>query len=185
MLPMSHAQEQRLSVLQRALARLDQETMREALLRLAEAQQQLRAELERSGELFRRAAVEGALASRGADAEAVKQLQAEWTRGDAPRADTAAARGERALAARADSLARGIAQAAQDLAHATNAAGTARGAQPLARSQDAAGRAHRAMGPGPRAPAAGAPRAPGAGRAPAGTAPPPIPPARPAPRAPP
>jgi len=162
--------EQRLRDLQRALARLDPEAMRQALQRLAEAQQQLRAELERSGELFRRAAVEGALASLAADAEELKQRQAEWNGGDAPRADTAAAQGERALAARADSLARGIAQAAQDLAHATNVAGTAPGAQPLARSQEAAGRAHRAMGQAAGAAAAGDPRAAGAAGAEAETA---------------
>ena len=162
--------EQRLRDLQRALARLDPEAMRQALQRLAEAQQQLRAELERSGELFRRAAVEGALASLAADAEALKQRQAEWNHGDAPRADTAAAQGERALAARADSLAQGIAQAAQDLAHATNVAGTAPGAQPLARSQEAAGRAHRAMGQAAGAAAAGDPRAAGTAGAEAETA---------------
>ncbi|PYP31705.1 MAG: hypothetical protein DMD47_06125 [Gemmatimonadetes bacterium] len=162
--------EQRLRDLQRALARLDPEAMRQALQRLAEAQQQLRAELERSGELFRRAAVEGALASLAADAEELKQRQAEWNGGDAPRADTAAAQGERALAARADSLAQGIAQAAQDLAHATNVAGTAPGAQPLARSQEAAGRAHRAMGQAAGAAAAGDPRAAGTAGAEAETA---------------
>src|SRR5216117_2838450 len=55
----------RLRELQEALARLDPEATRRALERLAEAQQQLKAQLERSQELFRRAAVEGALASLG------------------------------------------------------------------------------------------------------------------------
>ena len=154
--------EQRLRDLQRALARLDPEAMRQALQRLAEAQQQLKEELERSGELFRRAAVEGALASLAADAAELKQRQAEWNRGDAPRADTAAARGERALAARADSLTRGIAQAAQDLARAANVANAATDAQPLASSQDAARRAQRAMGQAAGAAVAGDPRAAGA-----------------------
>ena len=159
--------EQRLRDLQRALARLDPEAMRQALQRLAEAQQQLKEELERSGELFRRAAVEGALASLAADAEELRQRQAEWNRADAPRADTAAARGERALAARADSLGRGIAQAAQDLAHAADAAPEA---QPLARSQDAARRAQRAMGQAAGAAVAGDARAAGATGAEAETA---------------
>jgi len=159
--------EQRLRDLQRALARLDPEAMRQALQRLAEAQQQLKEELERSGELFRRAAVEGALASLAADAEELQQRQAEWNRADAPRADTAAARGERALATRADSLGRGIAQAAQDLAHAADAAPEA---QPLARSQDAARRAQRAMGQAAGAAAAGDARAAGATGAEAETA---------------
>src|SRR5439155_905358 len=83
-------------------------------------------------------------------------------RGDAPRADTAAARGERALAARADSLTRGIAQAAQDLARAANVANAATDAQPLASSQDAARRAQRAMGQAAGAAVAGDPRAAGA-----------------------
>jgi len=161
--------EERLRDLQRALARLDPDAMRQALQRLAEAQQQLKEELERSGELFRRAAVEGALASLAADAEELKQRQAEWNRGDAPRADTAAARGERALAARADSLGRGIAQAAQDLERAGNAAGTAPDAQPLARSQDAARRAQRAMGQAAGAAVAGDARAAGAAGAEAET----------------
>jgi len=159
--------EQRLRDLQRALARLDPEAMRQALQRLAEAQQQLKEELERSGELFRRAAVEGALASLAADAEELQQRQAEWNRADAPRADTAAARGERALATRADSLGRGIAQAAQDLARAADAAPEA---QPLARSQDAARRAQRAMEQAAGAAVAGDARAAGATGAEAETA---------------
>src|SRR3989475_3177930 len=61
--------EQRLRELQEALARLDPEATRQALQRLAEAQQQLRRELERSEELFKRAALEGELASLAKDAE--------------------------------------------------------------------------------------------------------------------
>src|SRR5213076_2077915 len=72
----------RLRELQEALARLDPEATRRALERLAEAQQQLKAQLERSEELFRRAAVEAR---------------------------------QRALADRADSLARGIERVATDL----------------------------------------------------------------------
>ncbi len=106
--------EERLRALQEALARLDPEATRDALRRLAEAQQELREELERSTELFRRAAAEGALATLAADAEDLKQRQAEWTRDDAPRPDTAAAAREASLAAQADSLGRGIEQAARD-----------------------------------------------------------------------
>src|SRR5438094_1656406 len=51
--------EQRLRELQEALAKLDPEATRQALQRPAEAQQQLKAELERSRELFQRAAGEG------------------------------------------------------------------------------------------------------------------------------
>ncbi len=105
----------RLRELQDALARLDPEATRRALERLAEAQQQLKAELERSEELFRRAAVEGALASLAADAEDLRRRQAEWNREDAPRPDSAGAARQRALADRADSLARGIDRVAADL----------------------------------------------------------------------
>jgi hypothetical protein len=150
--------EERLRDLQRALARLDPEATRQALQRLAEAQQQLKEELERSGELFRRAAVEGALASLAADAEDLKLRQAEWNRDDAPRADTAAAAAERALAARADSLGRGIAQAAQDLARA---AGASPAAPPLATPGDAARRAQGAMRRAAAAADAGDPRTAG------------------------
>src|SRR5207253_10011369 len=70
--------EQRLRELQEARAKLDPDGTRQALQRLAEAQQQLKAELERSRELFQRAASEGALASLAADAEDLKRRQAEW-----------------------------------------------------------------------------------------------------------
>jgi hypothetical protein len=107
--------EQRLRELQEALGRLDPEATRRALERLAEAQQQLKAELERSEELFRRAAVEGSLASLAADAEDLARRQAEWNRDDASRPDSGAAARQRALADRADSLARSIVRVAEDL----------------------------------------------------------------------
>ena len=107
--------EQRLRELQDALARLDPEAARRALQRLAEAQQQLRQELERSRELFRRAAIEGALSSLAADAEDLRRRQDDWNQGDARRADSAAAAAERDLAARADSLARDLERTGQDL----------------------------------------------------------------------
>jgi hypothetical protein len=111
--------EQRLRDLQSALARLDPDATREALRRLAEAQQQLKETLERSQELFRRAAVEGQLASLAQDAEQLRREQSSWNTDQARRPDSAAAWSERALAERADSLAAGIAQANRDLG-ATN-----------------------------------------------------------------
>jgi hypothetical protein len=130
--------EQRLRELQEALARLDPEATRQALQRLAEAQQQLRRELERSQELFRRAALEGELASLAQDAEDLERRQTEWNKDDARRADSSAAAAERLLGERADSLAQGLGRAAQDLA---------RGAQtaPLAQPQGAVRRARAAM----------------------------------------
>src|SRR5204862_505340 len=130
--------EQRLRELQEALAKLDPDATRQALQLLAEAQQQLKAELERSRELFQRAATEGALASLAADAEDLKRRQAEWNGRDARRPDSAAAARERALAERADSLAHGIDQVGKDL-------GPKPGSETLAAPQQAAHRAQAAM----------------------------------------
>ena len=123
--------EQRLRELQEALARLDPEATRQALQRLADAQQQLRRELERSQELFKRAALEGELASLARDAEDLQRRQTEWNKEDAQHADSAAAAAERDLAAATDSLARGVDRAAETV--------------PLQQSQAAARRAHGAM----------------------------------------
>src|SRR5207247_204728 len=98
-----------------ALARREPEAARRSLQRLAEAQQQLRQELERSRELFRRAAVEGALSSLAADAEDLRRRQDDWNQGDARRADSAAAAAQRDLAARADSLAQDLERTGRDL----------------------------------------------------------------------
>ena len=135
--------EQRLRDLQAALARLDPEATREALRRLAEAQQQLRETLERSEQLFRRAAVEGQLASLAQDAEELQRDQKVWNREAARRPDSAAAATERELAGRADSLASGIAQAERDLAATRRSATDSGGA--LARPQAQARRAQSAM----------------------------------------
>src|SRR5467141_4175307 len=123
--------QQRLRELQEALARLDPEATRQALQRLAEAQQQLRRELERSQELFKRAALEGELASLAKDAEDLQRRQTEWTKDEAEHPDSAAAAAERDLATATDSLARGVDRAAQTV--------------PLQQSQAAARQAQRAM----------------------------------------
>lgn len=123
--------EQRLRELQEALARLDPEATRQALQRLADAQQELRRELERSQELFKRAALEGELASLAKDAEDLQRRQTEWTKDEAPHPDSAAAAAERDLAAATDSLARGVERAGETV--------------PLKNSQATARRAQRAM----------------------------------------
>ena len=128
--------EQRLRELQDALQRLDPEATRQALQQLAQAQQQLKDALQRTDQLFHRAAVEGELATLSADAEELRQRQAQWDSTQAPRADSEAAARERELAAGADSLASGITQAGRDLA-----AGDV-----LAPPLQAAGDARRAMG---------------------------------------
>jgi hypothetical protein len=123
--------EQRLRELQEALARLDPEATRQALQRLADAQQELRRELGRSQELFKRAALEGELASLAKDAEDLQRRQTEWTKDEAQHPDSAAAAAERDLAAATDSLARGVERAGETV--------------PLKQSQNAARRAQRAM----------------------------------------
>jgi len=150
--------EQRLRDLQAALARLDPEATRDALRRLADAQQRLRETLERSEQLFRRAAVEGELASLAQDAEALRHEQADWNRQAAPHPDSAAAAGERALAERVDSLAAGIAQADRDLAGAQrpSADSPAGLARPLDQARRAGGAMQRAAGSAERADARGA-----------------------------
>ncbi|HKT60022.1 MAG TPA: DUF4175 family protein, partial [Gemmatimonadales bacterium] len=94
----------RLQELQQALKDLDAEHTRDALERLAEAQKEAREALERSRELFRRAALEGDLANLSKESKDLAQEQREWNR-QIPTADSArAAQAERDLASRADSL---------------------------------------------------------------------------------
>ena len=145
---------QRLQELQEALQRLDPEATREALERLAAAQRQLRDELERSRELFERAALEGTLSTLAADAEELARRQDEWTRHAAEAADSAAtravARDEAALAARTDSLRAALADAARELA----GPGAGDSAQPLRDPRMAAQRAGETMRAAERAAAA-------------------------------
>jgi hypothetical protein len=99
---------ERLAELQRALRDLDAEQAREALERLAEAQREMREALERSRELFRRAALEGDLANLAQESRELSREQQEWN-AQVRNADSArAAAAERELAARADSLAEGL-----------------------------------------------------------------------------
>lgn len=128
--------EQRLRELQDALQRLDPEATRQALQQLSEAQDELKNALQRSDQLFRRAAVEGQLATLTADAEELKRRQADWNATQAPRADSTAAAQERELAAGTDSLMNGMRRAGQDL----------RATQPLGRPMQSAQAARQAMG---------------------------------------
>jgi hypothetical protein len=99
---------ERLAELRRALRDLDAEQAREALERLAEAQREMREALERSRELFRRAALEGDLANLAQESRELSREQQEWN-AQVRSADSArAAAAERELATRADSLAEGL-----------------------------------------------------------------------------
>jgi hypothetical protein len=99
---------ERLAALQRALQNLDAEQAKEALERLAEAQREMRETLERSRELFKRAAMEGDLANLTQESRELSLEQRQWN--DQVRAaDSArAAAAERELAARTDSLSKGL-----------------------------------------------------------------------------
>jgi hypothetical protein len=108
---------ERLAELQRALKELDPERTREALEKLAEVQQQLRDALERSRELFKRAAIEGDMANLTAEAKDLALEQKQWTQ-QVPALDSVrAAREESALAARTDSLGAALERLAKELAH--------------------------------------------------------------------
>lgn len=105
----------RLQELQRAVQRLDAEATREALRELAETQQVLREALERSLELFRRAALEAELGNLAEDARDLAEQQAAWN-AEVARGDSAAlADREETMAARADSVAGGLDQVAREV----------------------------------------------------------------------
>jgi hypothetical protein len=106
---------ERLAELQRAVQALDPEATRQALRDLAELQRQLREALERSRELFRRAALEGELAALAEDARDLTRAQAEWNERVAAADSARAAAEEQALAGRADSLAQGLGDLAREL----------------------------------------------------------------------
>jgi len=107
---------QQLEALREALKNLDAAQVQQALENLAEAQRQMREALERSQELFERAALEGDLANLAAEARDLAAQQAQWNEG-IPRADSGrAATEEAALAERTDSLADGLSEASEALA---------------------------------------------------------------------
>ncbi|HET7024999.1 MAG TPA: hypothetical protein VFI39_07345 [Gemmatimonadales bacterium] len=107
---------QRLADLQQAIHDLDADRTRGALQDLSAQQSNLRAALERSRELFRRAAVEGDLANLGARAEDLAGRQSAWDTTVAAARPASAAGQERSLADQADSLAAGLAAVAARVA---------------------------------------------------------------------
>jgi hypothetical protein len=103
---------ERLAALQQALKDLDPQATRDALRQLAGVQEALRQALERSRELFKRAALEGELGSLADDARDLADAQQQWNSQTEVPDSTGAAAAERALAKRTDSLARGLDQVA-------------------------------------------------------------------------
>jgi hypothetical protein len=106
---------ERLAELQRALKDLDADQAREALERLAEAQREMREALERSRELFKRAALEGDLANLAQESRELSREQREWNQQVRSADSVRASAAERELAARADSLARGLERLAEQM----------------------------------------------------------------------
>jgi len=124
----------KLADLQRALKELDPDQTRDALAQLAEAQKQLKEALERSKELFQRAAIEGDLANLSADSKELAREQSDWLQ-RLPSADSLrAAAEEKALGAQADSLAQRLSRTSKQMPEGT----------PEQRLQDAARQAAQA-----------------------------------------
>jgi hypothetical protein len=95
---------EKLATLQQALKDLDAERAKEALEQLAEVQKQLREALERSRELFRRAALEGDLTNLAQESRDLAREQRQWNQQAASADSSHSALAEQQLAARTDSL---------------------------------------------------------------------------------
>ncbi len=132
---------QRLEELRRALERLDSRAVQEALRRLALEQRRMRDELQRSAELFERAAIEGSLQTFAQNAEALRYDQESWNQRAETRRDSAAAAAEqRQLRQTADSLARQLAELEQRLRERRDSAAAARVDSAGEQVEQAAGR---------------------------------------------
>jgi len=143
--------EARLEELRQALERLDPQAVQQALQRVAESQRALRTQLQRSAELFERAALEGSLETYAQNAEALQRAEQQWA-GRAPSRqgnDTAAAAAEQdALRRAADSLRAGLDALRPTLAERSDseaAAAVGRSASQVGRASGRMGRAAAAM----------------------------------------
>ncbi len=139
---------EKLAALQQALRDLDPVRAKEALERLAEVQKELRETLERSRDLFQRAALEGDLASLTQESRELAREQRQWNQRAEARDSARSARTEKELAGRADSLSSALKRLAEHLAEAkseplqtpANQAKTAASAMHQAASSAAQGR---------------------------------------------
>jgi hypothetical protein len=135
----------RLEELRQALERLDPRAVQEALRHLAEAQRELKSQLERSAELFERAALEGSLETYAQNAEALRRAEERWAARAPSRQgpDTAGAAAEqRELQRQADSLRADLAAMSPTL----RSRGDSATAGTVERSAARVGQASRAMG---------------------------------------
>ncbi len=105
---------EKLAALQEALRELDPERAKAALEQLADTQKQLREALERSRDLFRRAALEGDLANLAQESKDLAREQRQWNQRAGGRDSLHSARAEQQLAARADSLSAALRRVAED-----------------------------------------------------------------------
>ena len=105
----------RLEELRQALKELDAERTQDALKDLAGKQKELREALERSRELFERAAMEGQLGSLAQDSKELQKDQAEWNKQVTTADSLRAAATEQALATKAESLASDLKQLAEQM----------------------------------------------------------------------
>ena len=107
---------EKLAALQQALKDLDAFRAKDALERLAQAQKEMREALERSRELFRRAALEGDLANLSAESKQLAKEQNEWNQQVASADSARSALAEKQLAARTDSLAAALQEVSKSAA---------------------------------------------------------------------
>jgi hypothetical protein len=131
---------QSLEALRRALERLDPEAVRQALARLAASQRDLREQLERSRELFERAALEGSVQAAAANAEELQRNEERWARQAPARRDSGVAAQEQSGMRRdLDSLASELRDLARRLAARRDSASTALFGRQQERTQTAGG----------------------------------------------
>jgi hypothetical protein len=107
---------EKLAALQQALKNLDAEQTKDALAQLAEAQKLLREALERSRDLFRRAALEGDLANLAQESRELAREQRQWNEQVATADSNRSTLTEQQLAARTDSLSAALDRLARDAA---------------------------------------------------------------------
>jgi hypothetical protein len=96
---------EQLAKLRQSLEKLDAGQAREQMQELSQSSRELQEQLERSKEMFQRAAIEGTMTTLAQDADDLAQRQRDWNEAARREADSAMAEQERTLATEADSLA--------------------------------------------------------------------------------
>ncbi len=104
-----------LEELRQALKNLDPQAAKESLKKLAEMQEKLKEALERTRDLFKRAALEGELSSLQQEAKDVAKQQEDLTDQVGKADSSAVAKEEQQLGERADSVAKGLEQASKQV----------------------------------------------------------------------